>query len=370
MNFFAFILKSIVVVFAIVGLALSGAYAAVKFHWTDAKGIVDEQSDSFWKGGQASLAAAAVPDKAGSGDIFFNKSDYCLMKAVKNEYRGEFMRILDLAMAGEKYLAHKNLYVLATALAAADNNIFNDVYRACGNDRAVNDVSELDFKILADMIDFKSPFAWANSNEWVFFKAGVLKDAAILDRVEKETGVNKRILVSELMAEQMRLYYSERQEFEKAIEPLKVLGSMTQFSWGIFGIKPETAMKIENNLKDPASPFYPGADYAKLLDFKTNNIRQERFNRITDFDDHYYSYLYAALYNKEIISQWERAGIPISGRPEILATLYNIGFTHSNPNSNAEVGGSQMAIGDAVYSFGGLAKEFYYSRELLEQFPQ
>jgi hypothetical protein len=370
MNLLKLILKSAVVLFAAVGLALSGAYIAVKLHWTDTKGIVDEQGDSFWENGEASIANAMEPVIPSFGDKFFNKRDYCLMKAVKNEYRGEFTRILNLALAGEKDLARKNLDNLAIVLTGANDNDFDGTYRLCSDDPESEGVREIDFKILADMIDDKSPYAWANSEEWTFFKTGVLKDTEILDRVEKETGVSKRILVAELMAEQMRLFYSDRPWFKKAIEPLKVLGSMTQFSWGIFGVKPETAMKIEDNLKNEASPFYPGSDYAGLLDFKTGNIQQERFNRLTDSDNHYYAYLYAALYNKEIISQWKRAGIPISDRPEILATLYNIGFAHSSPNYNAKVGGAELIIGDSVYSFGGLAKEFYYSKELLDQFPQ
>jgi hypothetical protein len=145
---------------------------------------------------------------------------------------------------------------------------------------------------------------------------------------------------------------------------------MTQFSWGVLGIKPETAMKIEDNLKSPDSVFYPGPEFEKLLDFQSKNINQERFLRITNSDDHYYAYLYGALYNKEIISQWQKAGFDISDRPEILATLYNIGFDHSNPSANPKVGGAELNIGDATYSFGRLAYEFYYSGELLDEFPQ
>jgi hypothetical protein len=145
---------------------------------------------------------------------------------------------------------------------------------------------------------------------------------------------------------------------------------MTQFSWGIFGIKPETAERVEQNLKDSTSDFYLGQSYENLLDFQTQNITQERFTRITDNNNHYYAYLYAALYDKEIIAQWKKSGYDISNRPDVLATLYNIGFDHSTPNPNPQIGGAELQIGDSTYSFGRLASEFYYSGELLDEFPQ
>ena len=43
-----FVIKSIIVIFAIVGFGLLVAYIAVSSHLTDTKGIVDTQSDSFW----------------------------------------------------------------------------------------------------------------------------------------------------------------------------------------------------------------------------------------------------------------------------------------------------------------------------------
>ena len=145
---------------------------------------------------------------------------------------------------------------------------------------------------------------------------------------------------------------------------------MTQFSWGIFGIKKETATEIENNLKNKSSDFYLGSEYESALNFKTQDTDQERFYRITDDSNHYYAYLYAAIYNKEIISQWNKAGIDISNRPEILATLFNIGFKNSTPNDNPQTGGSELEINGTKYSFGRFAYEFYYSGELADDFPQ
>ena len=138
---------------------------------------------------------------------------------------------------------------------------------------------------------------------------------------------------------------------------------------GVTGIKVPTAQTIEKNLKDSTSIFYLGEKYENLLDFQTKNIAQERFNRLTSYKNHYYSYLYAALNVKQINAQWERAGFPIDDRPEILATLYNIGYEVSVPKENPVVGGSGINIKGKRYSFGAVAYEFYYSGELYELFP-
>lgn len=52
----------------------------------------------------------------------------------------------------------------------------------------------------------------------------------------------------------------------------------------------------------------------------------ERIQRLTNEKDHYYSYLYAAIYMKELMTGWKKSGFDISDRPEIVATLYNIIF--------------------------------------------
>ena len=65
-----------------------------------------------------------------------------------------------------------------------------------------------------------------------------------------------------------------------------------------------------------------------------------------------------------------KVGIDISQRPEIIATLYNIGFKNSVPKEKPLSGGSAIEIGNNKYSFGSLAGFFYYSGELKEQFPR
>src|SRR3989339_1328125 len=193
------------------------------------------------------------------------------------------------------------------------------------------------------------PYYWSTLPEWQVIKSAILKDKAVIYRASATADVSPRLIISQLAVEQLRLFYTERESFKKFFEPLKILGSQTQFSWGVMGIKEDTAIQIENNLKDKASPFYLGKNFENLLDFSTQggqaDIKQERFTRMTDQHAHYYSYLYAGIYLKQIETQWKKAGFDISNRPEIMTTLYNIGFANSKPNANPQSGGAEIDIG-------------------------
>ncbi len=213
-------------------------------------------------------------------------------------------------------------------------------------------------------------FPLAHTPEWVAFRQAVAKDLPIITRVSKETGVPTRLLVAILVPEQMRLYYSNRPVFKKFFEPLKILGSQSQFSFGIFGIKDETARAVENHLINKTSPFYLGKQFENALAFSSStDITNERFARITDEHNHLYGYRYAALYVLQIQSQWKKAGYPINSRPEIIATLWNLGFEKSKPKKNPSSGGAVLTINNTKYSFGEIARLFYYSDEMIELFP-
>jgi hypothetical protein len=213
---------------------------------------------------------------------------------------------------------------------------------------------------------------WQQTEEWGVLSSALTKDQAALDRAAGDSGVSARLIAADLVAEQLRLFFTEREFYKQFFFPLKILGSQTQFSWGVMGMKEDTAIQVENNLKDPTSPYYPGDQYAHMLDFpaSTTDFSAARFTRMTDQENHYWSYLYAGLYIKEVEAQWAKAGFPIDGNPAVISTLYNIGFTHSVPNANPQVGGAAIDILGTTYSFGGLAADFYNSDQLLDIFPR
>jgi len=215
---------------------------------------------------------------------------------------------------------------------------------------------------------FKGP--WQESQEWNVMETAIRRDQAVIERAANDSGVSARLIVANLVSEQLRLFFTEREAYKKWFYPLKILGPQSQFSWGVMGMKEDTAIMVENNMTDPSSPYYLGPQYEHLLDFKTEDITKERFTRMTDQHDHYWSYLYVGLYLKQIETQWERAGFPIDDRPDILSTLFNIGFKYSVPKADPQVGGAAITLSNGTRSFGGLAKEFYDSELLTDIFPR
>lgn len=213
---------------------------------------------------------------------------------------------------------------------------------------------------------------WQQSEEWNVMEGAIRKDQATLQRAANDSGVPARLIAANLVAEQLRLFFTEREAYKKWFYPLKILGPQSQFSWGVMGMKEATAVQVEANLKDPNSPYYPGPQYAHLLDFPpgTQDVNAARFARMTDQHDHYWSYLYAGLYIKEVEAQWAKAGFPIEGNVAVISTLYNIGFAHSNPNANPQVGGAAITLSDGTRSFGALAAEFYNSDLLTDILPR
>jgi hypothetical protein len=214
--------------------------------------------------------------------------------------------------------------------------------------------------------------SWEKTEEWQVLESAIRRDEAVIKRAASDAGVSPRLIVASLVAEQLRLFFTERESYKQFFYPLKILGPQTQFSWGVMGMKEDTAIKVEQHLADPSSPFYPGASYEHTLDFPdgTENVKDARFYRMTDQHDHYFSYLYAGLYLKEIMAQWEEAGFPIDGDVAVLSTLYNIGFSNSAPKPDPQAGGAAIEIQGATYSFGGLAEDFYASGLLTDIFPR
>jgi hypothetical protein len=345
----------IAVFFALIGLILTLGFFAVKFHLTNDPGVVDINDRYFQE----------IKDKYGRhADADSSATNFSEEKLIHN------LSVLSKYYPQNSYYI-LNAYYKSHNLKEAQQMIEAVNIRMQDNAAYLAEVAE--FKPDKDPKQFnqntRSIFEWMNIKEWQDFKLAVTKDKNLIDSAAYLTGVEPRLIVAVLVGEQIRLFNSSREAYKKWIGPLKILSVETTFSLGVTGIKIPTAQQIEKNLKDSSSVFYLGRNYENLLDFQTNNIQQERYKRLTSYKNHFYSYLYAALNVKQINTQWEKSGFPISDRPEILATLYNIGYEVSVPKENPVVGGSGINIKGKLYSFGSVAYEFYYSGELFELFP-
>lgn len=210
---------------------------------------------------------------------------------------------------------------------------------------------------------------WMDGPEWPALRDAITRDSALINEAGRLTGVEPRLIVGCLIGEQIRLFNSKREMFKKYLGPVKVLSVQSQFSYGVNGIKDFTAEAVEQHLKDPTSEFYMGRAYENLLDFETDDHETERYNRLVDYRNHLYSYIYTGCILHQTMLQWRRAGYDISDRPDILFTLFNVGFSQSVPKANPVAGGSHISVGDRDYTFGAIGFDFYYSGELAEIFP-
>lgn len=211
---------------------------------------------------------------------------------------------------------------------------------------------------------------WNETREWAAVKGGLTKDASIINTVAKQTNVPPRLIASIVVPEQTRFFTAEREVFKRYFEPLKILGSLSKFSLGVSGIKQDTALDIEQYANDPTSPFYPGPTYAALIAYAPGEDHDKvLYDRLTDAKDHRYSYLYTALFIREIEAQWKKEGFDISNDPGAIVTLFNIGFKKSHPNSEPKLGGAEITSGGQTYTYGELGSTFYDSNELKDIFP-
>ena len=210
---------------------------------------------------------------------------------------------------------------------------------------------------------------WMAEPAWPALKEAILRDSALINEAGRLTGVEPRMIVGCLIGEQIRLFNSKREMFKKYLGPVKVLSVQSQFSYGVNGIKDFTAEAVEQHLQDPTSEFYMGKAYEHLLDFETDDHATERYNRLVDYRNHLYSYIYTGCILHQTMLQWRRAGYDISDRPDVLFTLFNVGFSQSVPKPNPVPGGSHIEVGDRMYTFGGIGFDFYYSGELADAFP-
>lgn len=354
-KYFKLIAISIIGIYALIGFFLTSAYFAVKWHLTNDPGAVDF-NDRYFQEIKDKYNQAYKIDSS----VFKSRESELYYKIIAlNEYYPENAALIMNAYHKSGNLAEAERMTDAVNLYMQEIKDYQQKLRNYKASQQVKKGQALRASI----------FEWMNIPEWSDFKFAVAKDFKIIDSVAKITGVEQRLLVSMLVGEQIRLFNSQREAYKKWIGPLKILSVETTFSLGVTGIKEETAEKIERYLKDSSTEFYIGKKYEHLLDFRTDTIGGERFTRLTSYKNHYYSYLYAALYLKQLKQQWENAGFKVEDRPEILATLYNLGFEMSKPKPDPRVGGSRIIIDEKPYTFGAIAYEFYYSGELFDLFP-
>ncbi len=340
------ILKFFFAIFSVIGFVFVGVFFAQKFGLLNVAGSISQRNSYF------------------VGSIYHAVSDN------------------DISMKNLCQIEVLNVYAPATSVSifkSLNSGASDKLIEAMINSASVRFATDADFNDAMDECYTKnvnksqlpnSAYEWADTSEWSVMKYSFTRDQAIIKKAATDSGMSARVLLGGIIGEQFRFFGSRRESFKQYFEPMKILASLSDISYGIAGIKPKTAKQIEDNLKDANSPYYLGPEYEHVLDYPEGvDLESERMRRITNAKDPYYSYLYVGLYMKQIQTQWQNEGYDVTNRPDVLATLYNLGFYYSKPKAEPLSGGAIINVNNKNYNFGDLAYQFYYSGELAELFP-
>ncbi|MBK5215318.1 MAG: hypothetical protein JJE53_00710 [Candidatus Pacebacteria bacterium] len=335
--------------FALVGIIFFVVFVAMQYGWLNVKGSISERNSYF-----------NVENKNSIKNTSDNNLEIICQINVLSKYAP---------------LTSVNIYKTLTSGASDEllSKMVETASRRFKNDYLYNlsiNKCKTSGHIYQNLDIPISAYNWADTDQWSLMKEVFTRDQEVINKAAADANISPRLILSGIIGEQFRFFNNRRESFKSYFEPLKILASLSQVSFGIAGLKPKTVGIIESNLKDKNSHFYLGPDLENIVDYAENaDIESERMTRITNAKDPYYSYLYTGLFMKEIIAQWQTQGYDISERPEILATLYNLGFYYSVPKENPETGGSVININNVDYTFGDIAYEFYYSGELSDIYP-
>lgn len=368
--------------FLYTGILVTGFFG-VKYGLTNVSGNIDENALEFEKQSESDRSetiVASVDTDQNLNKLDVLKSDALKQKQSENLCKIHVLRDVAPKNAEKIIEVYKKTesnslvskMIFAVYLRVKNSENISVLWDSCEKNQESPSYADpvQNENIVLSSDAYLNVFSWMNGEEWKSIEQAVMKDKEKIYSAAQVAGIEPRIIVASLIVEQLRLFYTQRELFEKIFKPLKILGNATKISLGVMGIKESTAIDIEHHLKDPSSSYYLGPSYEHILDFQLGvDTERERFLRLANEHDHYFSYLYGALYLRQFLEQWQREGYDIRYRIEILSTLFNVGFPQSRPKSDPKVGGSEILVESKKYSFGSLAYEFYYSGVLAEEFP-
>ena len=275
-------------------------------------------------------------------NIFLNNilkiNSYLNLPIQEHNFDEKFCRIESL----HKQIKKKKYGELVKELKQLEQNIQNNY----NNPDYEKQVIWLDF---FDTMEFQYLMnRFIIDKEWLY-KNDVKKVADLLK-------VEKNIINSAVLTEQCRGFFTYRGYVKDIVKSNKVLMVMSQFSYGIWGIKEKTAVKIENYLSGNNQNIY--IEY--LSGVNNNNLRVEKLTT-----DIFIQLLYTGWLIKSIIDRRQQAGIDISRDYGVIFTLYNFGNSDKKiPHENPKIWGAIITINEKKYSFGALGMIFYYYLEM------
>ena len=243
----------------------------------------------------------------------------------------------------QAFAAHKALPDLVTALQAIQNEYSKDM----------SNTTQL---MATDLVNNQA-FSYVRK-KLVVDEAG-LYSGAISDAA-KSFGIAPAVIRSAIMTEQLRGLLTYRGQLKDILASDKYLMVMTQSSYGIGGMKLATAQKLETRLAASNPSLY--TQYLAYATGDATSIASTRFWRLTNTQDYRRQIYYTTALLYQYSSERSAAGYPITDKPGILTTLYNIG--DRTPVPSPTIGGSSLNIQGQSYSFGGLGMYLTYFQEM------
>ncbi len=86
----------------------------------------------------------------------------------------------------------------------------------------LNTATSTDYAALAPTYPNGTP--WQDTEEWGVLSSAITNDAQAIDQAAGVTGIPARLIVANLVVEQLRLFFTERGYYEQFFAPLKILG--------------------------------------------------------------------------------------------------------------------------------------------------
>jgi hypothetical protein len=357
-KFFVISYKVIIHILAMIALFLMFTALAVKLKWTNEKGDVDVNNRYFDK------VASNYNDELDSVNQQYLKARvFQKVGVLSNKYPKNAEIIINAFNKSKDARVAARMLDAIQLLLKDDKTIQKEFAR-------INSLTSKQSENL---------YPWAHSQAWKDFCKAVAHDKKAIDSVARMTGVEPRLLVMCLVGEQVRMFNSGREKFKQYVVPFSRLILPTNRGYGVTGILQNTALRIEKTLFDTKSPFYAGDyfqscinvndSFPELVNDTIESHKYKTIQRLIKGGDHYYSYLYTAFLIRQYQAHWEKSGFTLAYRPEIIGTLFNLGYQKSKPSAHPKVGGSNFQVANRTYTFGGLCYEFYYSGELQNLFP-
>lgn len=211
-------------------------------------------------------------------------------------------------------------------------------------------------KSVAKVLGYKTPLKEAAEEH---INKAMDEIAPLINKYSKELNVDPRIVAGVIFVEMFRNFTTEKGYLEKYLENTNLgetILSIANHTYGIGQMSKSEFFECINHLQDLNSEFYLGEGLKEYVSY--DDVEKSKDNVDIQIK-------FTVVMIKQLISQWEKAGFDISKRPEILGTLYNIGFKNSYPKQNPRSGGSinHVEFGEKSFTgnFGECVKWWYDS---------